>query len=954
MSELDGEVRFDRISRAIYSTDASVYQIMPAGVVIPRSRDDVIRTLDLCREYGTSITARGGGTSQAGQAIGPGIQLDFSKYMNRILELNPDEQTVTVEPGIVLDELNDGLKDRGLHLPLDLSTADRATLGGMIANNSAGTRSVIYGKTIDYVLELTVVLSDGSVVRMCPLDDDELEEKCRRDDLEGDCYRIVRTLAGEHAFEIEKRYPKILRRVGGYNLDEFLPSKKPFNLARLMVGSEGTLGLVLEAKLRIVPIPKARVVCVIQFEDFHEAMTATPAILKHNPSAVELIDRLLLDATKGKKDYEPLRDFITGDPAAILIVEFLGESSAELPAKIDALEADLRGKKNGAHFFHRAIKPQEQSRIWKLRKAALGLSMSQRGDAKSISYVEDTAVAPDALHDYVRRFKKILDKHKTEAGFYGHASVGLLHIRPVVNMKIADGIRKFEQIAEEISELVLEFGGALSGEHGDGMVRSPFQRKMFGPALYDAFSEIKTTFDKNGVLNPGKIVGAPPLTENLKFGLKYETREIKTLFDFSDFGGISRAAEQCGGVGACRKSLTGTMCPSYMATKNEADSTRGRANALRLAISGQLNAAGFTDHALFAIMDLCLECKTCKSECPTGVDMARMKSEFLHQYQQKFGSSLRTRCLAQTERLAVWGSRMAPLSNWLVQNPFQRWLNEKLLGIDRRRIPPNFTQHTFLHQWSKQAISQNHPDSKDKTSVAIFVDTFTNYYEPQHAMAAAKFAERLGVRVLLPERVCCGRPLISKGFLHEARRQAAATTRILAPLAECSTPILFCEPSCYSAVRDDHPHLLRGELKAQAQKVADSCLTFEEWANSVLDKQQETQFQSGPGKVLLHTHCHQKALTGPGATINLLARIPGCEVIDLDSGCCGMAGSFGYEKNHYEISKAIAERKLLPAIRKMDSRSIVVAPGFSCRHQIKHFTGVEAHSPMTLLESLQR
>ena len=952
-AEIEGEVRFDKVSRAIHSTDASVYQIMPLGLVIPRSDDDVVRALRICDEHGVSITARGGGTSQAGQAIGLGVQLDFSKYMNRLVDLDVEERTVRVQPGIVLDDLNALLKPHGLQLPLDLSTSNRATIGGMIANNSSGTRSVIYGKTIDYVVELTVVLADGSVVVMSPVDGDELDDKCTRNDLEGKSYRIVRELASEHEEEIARRYPNILRRVGGYNLDEFIPSAKPFNLVRMMVGSEGTLGLTVEAMMRLVPLPKSRVVCVVQFDNLLESMTATPVILKHSPSAVELIDRFILDTTEGKIEFEPLRDFIVGDPGAILIVEFMGESFEELLERVEGLESGLHGRGLG-NYFHRAVEPSAQARIWELRKAALGLSMSQRGDAKSISFVEDTAVDPERLHDYIDGFLKILNKYDTEAGFYAHASVGLLHIRPVVNMKTSDGVGKFAAIAEEIADLVLEYGGALSGEHGDGLVRAPFQEKMFGPVLYEAFRQVKRTFDPDGLLNPGKIVDSPAITDNLRFGPEYQTRNLKTAYDFSDFGGLAGAAEQCSGVGACRKNLTGTMCPSYMATRDEADVTRGRANALRLAIAGQLGSEGFSDKELYPILDLCLECKACKSECPTGVDMARMKSEYLYQYYLQHGASFRARFLSNLDRLAPWGGRTSPVSNWLGQSPVMGWVNEKLLGLDRRRMLPPFASRTFLDWWSRREDANDQEASTAPRQVAIFLDTFTNFYEPEHGIAAVHLARRLGEKVMVAPRVCCGRPSISKGFLDRAARQAEATTEALTPLVKRGLSILFCEPGCYSAVRDDHPHLLRGETRIKAEKVAAACVTFEEWALSAMKTKgvEEDILQTGPKKILLHGHCHQKALVGMGASVGLLSMIPNCEVTALDSGCCGMAGSFGYEREHYEVSRAVGERKLFPAVRGSGPETVVVAPGFSCRGQIKHFTGVKALSPVVLLDTL--
>ena len=949
----------------MHATDASVYQILPLGVVTPRRREDVVQLVQICLRHGVSITARGGGTSQAGQAIGAGISLDFSRYMNRVLDLDIAAATVTVEPGIVLDELNAQLKAHGLQLPLDLSTSNRATIGGMIANNSAGTRSVIYGKTIDYVESVEVVLADGSNVRMGPLSARDLQARLAQQDLEGAAYRTVQRLGADLEAEIRQRYPRILRRVGGYNLDEFVPrheegknssaaskragsenrhssflaARSPhFNLARILVGSEGTLGLTVAATMRLVPLPPDRALCSVQFDDLLEAMSATPVILEHGPSAVELMDRFMLDKTRGRIEYAPLRGFIQGDPGAVLLVEFFGQSKEELSSKIERLEADLDARGLG-NEVHRALDPAEQGGIWELRRAALGLTMSQTGDPKAISFVEDTAVAPERLRDYIENFQAILAKYETEAGFYAHASVGLLHVRPVVNMKSALGVHRFEAIAAEVADLVLEYGGALSGEHGDGLVRAPFQQKMFGPVLYDAFCQVKAAFDPSNLLNPGKIVHAPSLTSNLRFGPDYQTPDHDTAFDFSDFGGLLRATEQCSGVGACRKTLTGTMCPSYMATRNEIDSTRGRANALRVALVGGLEATGFGDEELLPVLDLCLECKACKRECPTGVDMARLKSEFLHQYHTRHGASLRERVLSRTDRIAQWGSRLAPLSNWLAGAGVVRRLNERLFGLDRRRPLPAFAARPFTGSWhksSRQAAA---------TQVALFADTFNNYYEPTHLSDAARVLERCGAAVTIAPQVCCGRPLISKGFLDAAARQASTVTAALLPLAQAGTPILFCEPSCYSAVQDDHPGLLRGAEQADARQVADSCQLFEEWAGPRM-----TATHSGPAKVLIHGHCHQKALVGMQPLQQLLSAIPGCEISVLDSGCCGLAGLFGYE--HYDVSRSIAERRLLPAARALGEDEALVSPGFSCRQQIKHFTGVQSHSPMSLLAAL--
>jgi Fe-S oxidoreductase len=503
----------------------------------------------------------------------------------------------------------------------------------------------------------------------------------------------------------------------------------------------------------------------------------------------------------------------------------------------------------------------------------------------------------------------------------------------------------FAFIADEISDLVLVFGGALSGEHGDGLVLSPFQQKMYGPALYRAFCELKHTLDPGSLFNPGKIVESQPLTTNLRFGTIYATATIKTTFDFSDFGGLSRAAEQCGGVGACRKTLTGTMCPSYMATRDENDSTRGRANVFRLAMSGQLGSIGLTDPALYSVLDLCLECKACKSECPTGVDLARMKSEFLHQYRLRHGTKVRSRLLAHVHEFALWGSRLAPVSNWFAGSLSMRWLVDVLFGLDRRRVPPAYARQTFLDWWQAQRgrFELGKPKNSNPRFV-LFPDTFTNFHEPAIPIAIVKLASAAGWNVTIPPRVCCGRPLISKGFLEEAVQQAEKTARALMPLVERGLKIVFCEPGCYSAVRDDHPHLVRGELQRDARRVSEACLTFEEWAAHA-----ELSFQPGPERVLLHTHCHQKALVGSGPIQRLVQRIPNCQAVDMDAGCCGMAGSFGYEREHYDLSRAVGERKLLPAVRAASSDTVVVAPGFSCRHQIQHFTAKQALHPAALL-----
>jgi FAD/FMN-containing dehydrogenase/Fe-S oxidoreductase len=956
-----GEVRFDRLSRALYSTDASVYQIVPASVVLPRTEADVVATVRACANFRVPLTARGGGTSQAGQSIGPGVILDVSKYLNRLLEVDEAGRRARVQPGCVLDDLNAGLRPLGLQFAPDISTANRATIGGMIANNSSGARSVLHGKTIDHVLELRVVLADGSIICCGPLDGPGLEARCAREDLEGACYRAVRRLAVEHAEEIERRYPKILRRVGGYNLDSFRPDGRDgagLNLAHLFVGSEGTLGVVVEATLRLVELPRARATVVIEFADLLDALGATPAILAHRPAAVEVVDRYVLDSTRLNAEAARLRDFLRGDPGAILLVELYGEGPDELTPRLDALEADLRGIGLGEHLL-RATDPDAQARIWKLRTLALGLSMAEKGDAKAISFVEDTAVAPEHLRDYIAEFLRIIACHGTRAGVYAHASVGCLHVRPVIDLKTEAGVRRFEAIAADVAELVLRYGGALSGEHGDGLVRSPFQERMYGPVLYGAFRELKRIFDPLGLLNPGKIVDAPPLATNLRYGAGYVTPAVSTVFDFSADGGLVRAAELCSGVGECRKTRSGTMCPSYQATRDERDSTRGRANVLRLAITGQASLDGLTDPAVREVLDLCLECKACKAECPTNVDLARLKAEVLHHYHLEHGLPWRNRAFGHVAGLARWGCRLAPFSNWAMRGRLVRRLGEAILGIDRRRMPPAFAGRRLAG--SLAPLLATGPPDDSPPGILLIPDTFANYYEPDIGEAAVELFQRAGCRVVLGPRDlrCCGRPLISNGLLDRAAESARHNVDRLGAWADRGWRIVACEPSCLLTIRDDYPALLKTEARGRAQAVADSCLTFEEALESVLaeaasiaDQPLRLEFVEGPRRILVQGHCHQRSLVGMGPTLRLLRRVPGADVVDLEAGCCGMAGSFGYEVEHYEVSRLVGEQRLFPALREDGPGDVVVAPGFSCRLQIGHFTGRSALHTAQLLSRL--
>jgi len=968
--QISGEVRFDAVSRALYSTDASVYQMHPLGVVIAKSREDILRTVNLARVHGVSITARGGGTSQAGQAIGHGLQLDTSKYYNRILELNVAERWAIVEPGIVLDELNAQLKQHGLRFAPDISTASRATIGGMISNNSCGARSVMYGKTIDHVLELDVILSDGSQAHFRPLSRADLDAACQGDTLEAKCYREVRRIACECADEVEKRYPKVVRRVGGYNLDEFVSESKPFNLSKIIVGSEGTLAMITAAKINLVPLPKEKAVLAIEFDELLDALAATPIILKHTPSAIEVMDRFILNHARENPAMDRMRRSIlqTEDPGALLNVELYADRAEDLPPRLDAIERDLKPFKC---VYRRLIPLADQARVWSFREMSLGLSMAMKGDDKSLSFVEDTAVKPEVLRDYIDEFLAMIRRNGSSSGVYAHASVGCLHVRPVVNMKTADGIARFERIATDSADLVLKYGGALSGEHGDGLVRGWFMEKMFGPALYQAFRTVKHTFDPNGVFNPGKIVDCPPLTSNLRYGAGYETPDPPTYFDYSEYGGFGRAVEMCSGVGACRKKLEGTMCPSYMATRDERDVTRGRANTLRLAMSGRLAEAGLDDHGVLETLDLCLECRACKAECPVGVDVARFKSEFLAEHWRKHGLPLGKRVLGNVRELSKIGSQFAPLSNRVAASGLGRWMNERLFGIDRRRLPPPWVKRTFAHCFTEAAgragrasgagrtdrlnrrDGPSGPLSAGRPTAILFNDTFTNYNEPENGVAAAAVLEAAGAAVQLLPHDCCGRPLISTGQLDAARKLAQKNTDALFEAASRGDRILFLEPSCLSAVREDAPALLRGEAQRKAQVVADACVLFEDYLERELaDGRLSLNLKAGPSTAVLHGHCHQKAMGLVAPAKALLSRIPSCKVVDLDSGCCGMAGSFGYSRDHYEVSRQIGERRLLPAARALKPGEVLAAAGTSCRHQVAHFAGVPAQHPAVILRAL--
>ena len=941
---VEGDIYFDRYSRLLYSTDASIYQIEPIGVVVPRHKGDVQAVVELANKFNVPVLPRGGGTSLAGQTVGHALILDFSKYMQNVLEVNQEELWCRVQPGLVQDELNAYVRSMGLQFGPDTSTSNRATIGGMIGNNSAGAHSLTYGKTLDHVIELTVLLSDGSEVVLKELSSDALEGKSQADSLEGRVHREVARLAQEHRSEILARYPKIMRRVSGYNLDEFI-KPQPFNLSRILVGSEGTLGMVVEAKMRLVPKPKWTALDVVHFDDDLEALRASQVILETAPYALESTDKMILNLARGNIVQSQRLGFVQGNPSSLLMVEYAGDTEAQVKEQVYKLE-EVRKAQHIGYAATLAFKPEEVKAVWGVRKAGLGLLLGTKGDKKPIAFVEDTAVAPAKLPEFIKRFREIITRHDAIAGYYGHCSVGCMHIRPLIDLKEASEMKKMVSIADAISDLVLEFNGAMSGEHGDGLARSHFNQKLFGAVLYEAFRQVKRVFDPKNLMNPGKIVDAPAMTESLKISPRYQTWQPETTLDFTGQGGFARAVEMCSGMGECRKKLDGTMCPSYMGTLDEEHSTRGRANALRAVLSGKVPKEEFTGKRLHDVMDLCLECKACKAECPSNVDMAKLKYEFLDHYHRVNGLPLRNRLFGGIERLNRIGSQFAPLSNWVVGSGLNRWLMEKLAGIDRRRPLPQFAGVTF-EDW----FDGRKPEGDGaKGEVVLFHDTFNNFNTPNVAVATTRLLERLGYHVLLVNKRCCGRPMISKGMLGEAKNNAAWNVDQVAEYAERGVPIVGMEPSCLLTLRDEYPDFLRTN---DAKLVARNSFLLEEFLLQERDTGKVSlSFGANGRKALLHGHCHQKALVGTVPTVALL-KGAGFEVSEVDSGCCGMAGSFGFEKEHYDLSLTIGNRRLAPAVKSASAEVEIVAPGISCRQQIEHLTGRKAkHTAEVLWEVL--
>lgn len=956
---LAGSLRVDEVSRRLYATDASLYEILPLGVVYPCHAEDVATTVELAARHRVPLLPRGAGTSLAGQTVGAALVLDFSVHMRELLESHIEPSTggtARVQPGLVLDELNAQLRPRGVMFAPDVATSNRATLGGMMGNNSCGARSMRYGKTLDHVLEQRVVLSDGTGATLQELDAGAWRAACGRPGIEGAAYSAAQYLAARHADEVDRRYPRIMRRVGGYNLDELVRRGRR-NLACLTVGSEGTLAVVTEAVVNLVPVPPCTGLLVSLFAELLPALEAVPGLVALRPSAVELVDRVILDGTRNNPALHRARSaFLQGDPAAILVTEFSGAGAAAVRGQLREAEEQLRSSGCGYHHVPLLDAPL-QRHVWEVRKAGLGLLMGMKGDAKPVGFIEDTAVPVERLADYIRELHLLLQQHGLEASYYAHAGVGCLHVRPIMNLKHRHDRALLRTVASAVADLVLRYGGAMSAEHGDGIARSEWQERMFGPALYQAFRELKAAFDPHGILNPGKIVDAPPMDQALRLHTGDPTPPVLTVLDFSRDGGLARAVELCSGVGACRKRLDGVMCPSYRATLDERDTTRARANLLRAALAGALDplpgadpeADPLADPRLVEILDLCLECKACKSECPSNVDMARLKYEVLHHHQAAHGASLRSRLFAGVATSAPLGAAAAPLANRLLATRWVRALLHALLGISRERRLPRYAGRTFDAWWRERP----HPASRPgRPRVLLLADTFTRYHEPENGEAAVQVLEAAGYQVEIPPLRCCGRPLFSKGFLEAAREQARHNVGILASASYAGVPLVGIEPSCVSTYRDEYRELGLGR---DAEAVSARTVLLEELlcermrAEPELPRRLFRPAGDSPVPVLVHPHCHQRAVLDGDATLAALAAVPGLAPSPLPPGCCGMAGSFGYEREHHELSLRIGELGLFPAVRAAAPEAIVVATGTSCRHQLADGTGRAALPPAVVL-----
>ncbi len=963
-----GDVRTDEMSLSLYSTDASLYQVMPLAVFIPTSTQDVQNGVKAAAKYHVPVLPRAAGSSLAGQAVNKALVIDFTKHLNQIVDLDVAAKTVQVQAGMVLDHLNNALRPHQLQFGPDPASSNRAGMGGIVGNNSTGSHSILYGMTADHVISMNVVLADGSTAELGPCDPAELAEHQQRDGLEGEIYRGINGLVWdpENQAIIQKGTPRHWRRCGGYNIDRLLPPHaktdslffhpelphdERFNLAKLVCGAEGTLAVVTDVTLGLVDVPTQKGLGVVHFDNSRAALDSVPALLELKPSAVEMLDQMQLELCKGSAEYfRMMQSFIIGEPNCVLTVEFYGESDAELEQKLNELEALVAERASGVTGVRKILDEPTMNDVWRVRKGGLGLLMSIRSEYKPVAFIEDSAVPVEHLGDYVDQIEAFCAEIGTEIVYYAHASAGCLHIRPLINAKIAEDIEKLPKITEFAASLLGKYGGAYSSEHGEGRARSWYNKIFYGEELYGVYAQIKGIFDPETLLNPGNIIDSGPMTEHLRFGETYTTAPIETLLDFSADGGFASAIEMCNGAGVCRKTSYGSMCPSFMTTLEEIDSTRGRANVLRNTLSGRLPQEEFTGPMAKSAMDLCLSCKACKSECPSSVDMAKIKAEWQAQYYKEHGTPLRAKIFANIEMISrIASGRVAPIVNWGGNIAPVRWAMARFVGIGGDRSLPRFSDRPFTHWRSgRRTPSVQNPLGR----VVLFSDTYHTYSYPDVPIAATELLEAAGYEVQFVDVTDCGRPALSKGLIHKAQGIAQTVLDELEPLAAAGLPIVFLEPSELSAVTDDYLSLLPGQADV-ITKVAGQCLSLEAFIAGLADSGvHRLDFDDRPCEVLLHGHCHQKALVGTGPSHKLLHMVPNVTVREVDSGCCGMAGSFGYETEHIEISRQMGERVLMPAVRAEPAETYIVAAGVSCRQQIKDGAERTALHPAQFLRSM--
>lgn len=960
-NQIEGEVYTDKTHLVIYATDASVYREQPIAVVIPKHTEDVKMTIEFAKAHHLPIIPRATGTSLAGQCVGKGIVVDISKHLTNVIKLNVEEQWVSVEPGVIRDELNRYLQLHGLFFGPNTSTANRATIGGMVGNNSCGSTSIAYGTTRDHILELEVILSNGEKVVFGEIDRETLSQKTKLENLEGQIYRqLVKELANpviQH--QIKEGFPKasVTRRNTGYAVDELLSytefggNQKTINVAKLLAGSEGTLAFTTEIKLSLDPLPApGEVLLCAHFNSVDDSLKAVLMAMEHQPAACELMDKIILDCTKANIEQEKNRFFVEGDPAAILMIELRGKDNEIAKNKAQLIIDQL--KENDLGYAFPMLFPPHTNKAWSLRKAGLGLLANIPGDAKAVACIEDTAVDVVDLPAYIEEFTVMMESFNQRAVYYAHAGAGELHLRPILDLKKSKDVALFRQITESTTRLVKKFRGSLSGEHGDGRVRAEFIPLIVGEENYQLFRKIKKVWDPNTIFNPGKIVDAPPMDESLRYVPDREEPDIQSIFNFDEDGGILRAAEKCNGSGDCRKLHTagGTMCPSYQATRDEKDSTRARANALRELLTRSAKDENPYNHPeLKAVMDLCISCKGCTAECPSNVDMSTLKAEFLYQYYKVNGVPLRARLFAANGRLNKLAAKVPGLSRFFLGNKITGNILKKMMGVAPQRSLP-LVQKRTLGNWYKKNY-QAPEKNKRKGSCYFFFDEFTDLLDSDIGIKAIQLLNRLGYEVQRIGHDESGRAHLSKGLLKEAQKIARKNVSLFKPIISEQSPLIGVEPSAILGFRDEYPRLVEPTEKKNAEQLAQHCLTIEEFISREINNGNisSDDFHTDQKHLLLHGHCHQKALSSINHTVQTLSLPANYHVEVIPSGCCGMAGSFGYEKEHYEVSMKIGELVLFPAIRKADVATTVVAPGTSCRHQIQDGTQRKALHPVDVL-----